>query len=149
MLDALVTEARLRFGLDLADGLQVVAAERIAATPVEASRPVLVVPAVALRVAGGTDAAPATPLPGRHGPRGRDALAVLRRLYPADHPVGRFGTRPGTTIGTLTTEDLGTPCYLAPVAPEAAVAGPWAMPASSDRLRAADGCTWDRRQTQQ
>ncbi|MEX2185115.1 MAG: nucleoside triphosphate pyrophosphohydrolase [Chloroflexota bacterium] len=149
MLDALVTEARLRFGLDLADGLQVVAAERIVATPVEASRPVLVVPAAALRVPGGLDGAPAAPLPGRHGPRGRDALGVLRRLYPADHPVGRFGTRPGTTIGALTADDLGAPCYLAPVAPETAAAGPWAMPAISDRLRAPDGCPWDREQTHQ
>ena len=44
MLDALITEARLRFGLDPAAGLQVVAAERLIATPIEASRPVLVVP---------------------------------------------------------------------------------------------------------
>jgi tetrapyrrole methylase family protein / MazG family protein len=110
------------------------------------------VPAVALRLAVGTDTAPArpaAPLPGRHGPRGRDALAVLRRLYPADHPVGRFGMDPATTIGALTTDDLGAPCFLSPAAPEAAVAGPWAMPAISHRLRAPDGCPWDREQTHQ
>ena len=49
MLDALVTEARLRFGLDPADGLQVVTAERLVATPIEPSRPVLIVPAALLR----------------------------------------------------------------------------------------------------
>ena len=146
MLDALVTEARLRFGLDLADGLQVVAAERIIATPIESSRPVLVVPAATLRIGPPSDAREVRPLPGRHGPRGRDGLAVLARLYPADHPVGRFGTAAGTTIGALGADDLGAPCYLAPVAPEAA-AGPWAMPAISDRLRAPDGCPWDREQT--
>ena len=54
MLDALVTEARLRFGLDPADGLQVVAAERLIATPIEASRPVLIVPAALLRGGAGT-----------------------------------------------------------------------------------------------
>ena len=55
MLDALVTEARLRFGLDPAAGLQVVAAERLVATPIEASRPVLIVP-LALLLAGGARA---------------------------------------------------------------------------------------------
>jgi hypothetical protein len=39
VLDALVAEARLRWGLDLAAGLQVIAAERLVATPIEPSRP--------------------------------------------------------------------------------------------------------------
>ena len=42
MIDALVAEARLRWGLDLAAGLQVAAAERLIATPLEPSRPLLV-----------------------------------------------------------------------------------------------------------
>ncbi|HEV8280407.1 MAG TPA: nucleoside triphosphate pyrophosphohydrolase [Candidatus Limnocylindrales bacterium] len=151
MLDALVTEARLRFGLDPAAGLQVVAAERLIATPLEASRPVLIVPTAMLRP-GAIDLAEAPPvaaLPGRHGPRGRTALDVLARAYPAEHEVGRFGTAAPTTVGALTDDDLGAPLYLAPVAPEAALAGPWAMPAISDRLRAPDGCPWDREQTHQ
>ncbi|HEV8698323.1 MAG TPA: nucleoside triphosphate pyrophosphohydrolase [Candidatus Limnocylindrales bacterium] len=150
MLDALVTEARLRFGLDPAAGLQVVAAERLIATPLEASRPVLLVPIAMLRPgATGATTAPIAALPGRHGPRGRTALDVLARAYPAEHQVGRFGTAAPTTVGALTDDDLGAPLYLAPVAPEAALAGPWAMPAISDRLRAPDGCPWDREQTHQ
>ena len=145
MLDALVTEARLRFGLDPAAGLQIVAAERLIATPIEASRPVLIVPIAMLR-AGDPDP-DVQPLPGRHGPSGRTPLGVLARAYPAEHAVGRFGTTPPTTVGALTDEDLGAPLYLAPVAPEAALAGPWAMPWISDRLRAPDGCPWDREQT--
>ena len=147
MLDALVTEARLRFGLDPAAGLQVVAAERLVATPIEASRPVLLVPLAVLQP--GAVAENPQPLPGRHGPRGRSALDVLERAYPADHPVGRFGTASSTTVGDLTDDELAAPLYLAPLAPEAAVAGPWAMPAISDRLRAPDGCPWDREQTHQ
>jgi len=151
VLDALVTEARLRFGLDPAAGLQVIASERLVGTPIEPSRPVLVVPTAMLRAGapslGGSDADAATPLPGRHGPRGRQPLDVLGRAYPADHPVGRFGTTPATTVGELTDGDLGAPFYLAPLEPEAALAGPWAMPAISDRLRAPDGCPWDREQT--
>ena len=145
MLDALVAEARLRWGLDLAAGLQVVAAERLIATPIEASRPLLVVPLAALRM--GADGADVEPLPGRHGPEGRDPLVVLRRLYPADHPIGRLGLADGTTVGALVTDSLAAPLYVGPVAPELALAGPWAMPWISDRLRRPDGCPWDREQT--
>ena len=149
MLDALVTEARLRWGLDPADGLQVVAAERLIATPIEASRPLLVVPLAVLRP-GVTAPEPmdaAQALPGRHGPAGRDPLELLRRLYPADHVVGRLGLPDATNIAALGSDDLGGALYLAPLAPEAAVAGPWAMPAISERLRRPDGCPWDREQT--
>ncbi|HXG40428.1 MAG TPA: nucleoside triphosphate pyrophosphohydrolase [Candidatus Limnocylindrales bacterium] len=145
MLDALVAEARLRWGLDLAGGLQVVPTEELVGSPVEPSRPVVLVPRALLRL-GTRDGAP-RPLPGRHGPRGRDPLELLRRLYPADHPVGRFGVADGTTVGALGTDDLRGALYLAPLAPERAVASPWAMPWISDRLRAPDGCPWDREQT--
>jgi len=144
MLDALLAEARLRWGLDPGAGVQLVAAERLIGTPIEPSRPVLIVPAALLGAAVGEAV---TPLPGRHGPGGGDPLAVLRRLYPADHPVGRFGAAEATTIGALDAAVLATPCYLAPLAPEAAVAGTWAMPWISDRLRQPDGCPWDREQT--
>jgi MazG family protein len=150
VLDALLAEARLRWGLDPAAGIQVVAAERLIATPIEASRPALVVPLAALGgpvASGGDAAAQPEPLPGRHGAAGRTPLAVLRRLYPPDHAVGRFGAADGTTVEALTESDLGAPLYLAPVAPELASAGPWSMPFISDRLRRPDGCPWDREQT--
>ena len=153
MLDALVAEARLRWGLDLAAGLQVVAAERLVATPLEPSRPVLIVPATILRVDPGGGRGPADPagpapvLPGRHGPGGAEPVAVLRRLYPADHEVGRFGSAVGLTIGELTADALAGPLYLGPLSPERAVASPWAMPWISHRLRLPDGCPWDREQT--
>jgi tetrapyrrole methylase family protein/MazG family protein len=146
VLDALVAEARLRWGLDLAAGLQVIAAERLVATPIEPSRPVLVVPLATLRAEADDDSEP-QPLPGRHGPTGRDPLGVIGRLYPADHPVGRFGAAEGGTVGELAADDLDGPFYLRPVAPELAVASPWAMPWISDRLRRPDGCPWDREQT--
>ena len=181
MLDPLVAEARDRWGLDLAAGLQVVAAEHLIATPIEASRPLLIVPLAALRGTAGlagvaapvtstasaapdaaSDAAPpdapapAEPLPGRHGPAGRDPIALLRRLYPADATVARLGgigngaasgAAGATTVGALAIEDLGGPLYVPPIAPEAAAAGPWSMPFISNRLRQPDGCPWDRVQT--
>ena len=157
MLDALLAEARLRWGLDPAGGLQVVTVERLVATPIEPSVPLLVVPRAVLdgRLAGGPGTAsgpgaapsdPLEPLPGRAGPGSDDILAVIRRLYPADHPVGRSRIAEGTTVGTLERTDLADSIYLAPVSPELAV-GPWAMPWISARLRRPDGCPWDREQT--
>ncbi|HEX2756500.1 MAG TPA: nucleoside triphosphate pyrophosphohydrolase, partial [Candidatus Limnocylindrales bacterium] len=158
----LVAEARLRWGLDLVAGLQVIAAEHLVGTPLEPTRPALIVPAAILLIdtapgaelgaagdhpAGDDPAGLATVLPGRHGPGGDVPIAVLGRLYPADHPVGRFGAAEGLTIGALSAETLATPLYVRPLAPELAVASPWAMPWISARLRLPDGCPWDREQT--
>ncbi len=146
MLDALVAEARLRWGFEPADGLQMVIAERLVASPIEASRPVLIVPLAVLRAGAAGDAA-AEALPGRAGSASGDPLSLLCRLYPSDHPVGRFGAADGATVGSLASGDLGAPFYLPPLAPELAVAGPWALPWISARLRRPDGCPWDREQT--
>jgi NTP pyrophosphatase (non-canonical NTP hydrolase) len=203
VLDALINEAQIRWGLDLTQGLAVVPAEWLVATPIEPSRPAIVVPlallrpgvmaggvaaagaaeavadraptasadssgvpaasgssaaassaasgssaAAASRAAAGSSAVVATQaVPGRHGPRGRTALDVLRRLYPADHPVGRFGAVEGTTVGALTDADLGMRLYLGPVPADVRQASPWSLPWLSARLRAPDGCPWDREQT--
>jgi tetrapyrrole methylase family protein / MazG family protein len=143
MLDALLAEARLRWRLDPVGGLGVVVAERLAATPIEPGVPNLIVPAARMRA---TMSGAIAPLPGRHG-HGADPVAVLRRLYPADHPVGRFGREDGTTVGELVVTDLAEPLYLAPVSPVADIASPWGMPWISARLREPDGCPWDREQT--
>src|SRR5450756_2927405 len=65
MLDALLAEARLRWGLDPADGMAVIPAERLVGLPLEPTRPVVIVPLAALRVPHLP--APPAPLPGRHG----------------------------------------------------------------------------------
>ncbi len=145
MLDALVAEAHSRWGLDLAAGLQVVVAETLVATPIEASRPLLVVPASVLGAMVPPDV---LALPGRHRLGAADPLEVLRRLYPDRHLVGRIGDEP-TTLAQLTPADLGRSLYLPPLAPELASAGPWAMPFISARLRRPDGCPWDIEQTHQ
>ncbi|MFI5225371.1 MAG: nucleoside triphosphate pyrophosphohydrolase [Candidatus Limnocylindrales bacterium] len=146
MLDALVAEARVRWGLDPAGGLQVVAVERLIATPIDPARPLILVPAALLGGDPSVDETPAV-LPGRHGPRGQDPLAVLGRLYPSGHPVGRFGAAEPLTIGRLGTGELAAPLYVGPVSAELAQASPWALPWLSARLRAPDGCPWDREQT--
>ena len=157
MLDALLTEARLRWGLDPAAGVQVATAERLIGLPLEPSVPLLIVPTALLGgrepvgeaavAAGPVPRAVPRPLPGRNGPAGGDPIGVLRRLYPADHPVGRFGNTAPTTVGELVADDLAAPLYVGPIAVTAAFGGAWAMPAISARLREPDGCPWDREQT--
>jgi tetrapyrrole methylase family protein / MazG family protein len=158
MLDALVTDARLRWGLDPGAGLQIVPAERLAAFPIEASRPLLIIPLAVLdpdRAGGGRPSLP-EPVPGRHLSGETDPIALLRRLYPAAHAVhglgdeaGRAGGAAGSalTIGDLGPEHLHGSLYIPPVEPELASAGPWSMPYISHRLRQPDGCPWDREQT--
>jgi tetrapyrrole methylase family protein/MazG family protein len=105
----------------------------------------MIVPMAVLRAS--RPEVPPAALPGRHGHGSDDPIAVIRRLYPPDHPVGRFGSPDATTVGALAPLDLERPLYLAPVAPEAAFASPWGMPWISNRLRDPDGCPWDREQT--
>ena len=146
MLDAFLAEARIRWGLDPAAGLQIAAPERLTGTPVEPSRPLLLVPLALLRVGEAVDVM-TPPLPGRHAPAENGAVAVLRRLYPAEHVVGRIGVAETTTVGELAETALTGPLYLAPVSPERALASPWALPWIAQRLRLPDGCPWDREQT--
>lgn len=153
MLDALVNEAQLRWGLDLTRGLQVVALEHLAVMPIEPSRPLIVAPlaqlARGLTPAGGADPAIREPaaLPGRHGPAGRDALQILRRLYPSDHAVGRFGVPDLLTVEALGADAARSGIYLAAVPADQSPTGAWALPWISWRLREPDGCPWDREQT--
>jgi len=148
VLDAFVAEARIRWGLDPTGGLQIATADRLSETPIEPARPLLLVPLTALRVTG-PDAPVDSPLPGRQAPVDRSAPAILRRLYPADHIVGRVGMAETTTVGELDAAAMAGPLYLAPVAPESALASPWALPWLAARLRRPDGCPWDREQTHQ
>jgi tetrapyrrole methylase family protein/MazG family protein len=147
VLDRLVGEARRRWGLDPAAGLQVVAAEHLVATPIEPSRPVLIVPVATL--AGGDPGEVRAGSPGEAGESfaGSPGAAGGEPAGPL-HLVGRF-QGPDTTIGALAASDLEAALYLPPLAPELASAGPWAMPYIAERLRRPDGCPWDREQTHQ
>ena len=148
MLDALVAEARLRWGLDPAHGLQVFAAETLVGAPIEPSRPLLIVPLATLRAEAAAGWAGAAPRP-RRADRTRPARCPdagstrpITRSGGSARPMARRSRR-------STAASLETPVYLAPVAPELAIAGPWAMPWISARLRQPDGCPWDREQTHQ
>ena len=147
MLDALLAEARLRWGLDPAAGL---ARRRRGAARRDADRAVR--PAADRARLARARERPTAPTsrrcPAATARRRRDPVAVLRRLYPADHPVGRFG-RPDGDDGRRADRrrPRGRRCTSRPVAPVADIASPWGMPWISARLREPDGCPWDREQT--
>jgi tetrapyrrole methylase family protein / MazG family protein len=123
-------------GLDPAMGVQVVAAARLPSVAFDPSLPLLV-------LRGGE---PGATLPGRHAHRG--ALAVLGALYPPAHRLIRLSdgaelALDGLDDRTLAGEDWHVPALDA----IDNLASPHGMAAISARLRAPDGCPWDRRQT--
>lgn len=126
-------------GLNPAEGVQVVAAHRLAAIAFDPSLPLLL-------LAADASAGPATTLPGRHARGG--PLAVLSALYPGTHLLSRLRDATTSALETLDEGELVQHDWLVP--PLDAVhnlASPHGLAAISARLRAPDGCPWDRRQT--
>ena len=125
-------------GVDPGDGLQVVSVARLAAVAFDPSLPLIL-------LAGTTQPASAV-LPGRHARSG--ARDVLGSLYPAAHELVRLPDRSRTRLGDLDDSALAEASWLVPpLDPVANLASPHGMAAISARLRAPDGCPWDRRQT--
>jgi MazG family protein len=134
-----------RWAVDPADGLQVVSAGRLPATAIDPTVALVLLPTRARHPA------PADPdggrfpvLPGRHA-HPPDPLAILGLLYPPGHPVQR-ARGAATTIGALTDDDLEAPVLISAAEPLQALASPHTLPWISARLRAPDGCPWDREQ---
>jgi len=126
-------------GLDPAEGVQVVAAARLASVPFDPSLPLLLL--------AGPDSLPiGSVLPGRHARSGPQA--VLIALYPHDHLLRALPDGPSRAIADLSDAELAEGDWLVPpVLPLDNLASPHGMAAISARLRATDGCPWDRRQT--
>jgi tetrapyrrole methylase family protein/MazG family protein len=138
-LEALLSAA----GLDPADGLQVVAADRLAAVPFDPSMPVVVLRS---RTHAADAAAASGALPGRHARRGPHA--VLAALYPPGHLLRRLDDDADRSLDALDDAALTGADWLVPALdPLDNFASPHGMAAIGARLRAPDGCPWDRRQT--
>jgi len=134
-------------GVDPAEGLQVIALDRLVSRPFDAGMALLVLPPIGDAPDASDAADPYVMLPGRHG-HGTDPVSLLHRLYPADHPV--LGSDGDATVGTVTDEALAAGPHLLP-ALEAALnpAGAFGLPWLVHRLRQPDGCPWDREQDHQ
>ena len=132
-----IDELIARAGVDPADGLQVAAPSRLAAVAFDPSLPLLI-----LRGEGSDGPV----LPGRHARR--SATDVLAALYPDAHGARRLSDGTELTITALDEAALAADDWLVPpIAPEENLASPHGMAAISARLRAPDGCPWDRKQT--
>jgi tetrapyrrole methylase family protein/MazG family protein len=131
-----------RAGVDPATGVQIVAVPRLASVPFDPALPLLVLASSATAPVEPTD-----PLPGRHARR--TTTDVLRALYPADHKLRRLsGDDELVPISSLTDAQLAADDWLVPaLAPLDNLGSPHGMAAISARLRAPDGCPWDRKQT--
>lgn len=134
-LAALVTAA----GVDPAEGLQVVAADRLATVAFDPSLPLLILPArPGVQVAAS--------LPGRHARS--TPHAVLAALYPAAHRLRELPDGGDRALDQTDDASLAGSAWLVPaLAPTDNLASPHGMAAISARLRAPDGCPWDAKQT--
>lgn len=132
----------------LSEGLQILGADAIVRRPFDPGMGLLVVPAAAPEQPTSDASAAFDPpvLPGRHG-HGAEALALLRRLYPADHPVDDLDRQTQTTLAALEPEALtGRAIFLRPLDALANPASSHGLAWLVARLRAPNGCPWDREQ---
>jgi tetrapyrrole methylase family protein/MazG family protein len=134
-------ELLARAGVDVAEGLQVVGLDRLAARPFDPSLALLVLPPSDRAAAGVADD---PPLPGRHG-HGADPVALLQRLYPADHPL--LSTADDGLVGSADARVMSSAPHVLPaLAGPDNMAGAFGLAWLVNRLRQPDGCPWDREQ---
>jgi MazG family protein len=148
VIEAALRDLEARFGVTSADGFQVSTADALPGRPFDPGWGLLILPRAAGRPTPALDFEPPV-LPGRHA-RPADALAILAALYPADHPVRGLLGATDTTIGALRASALEAPeeaWFVPPLLGEANLASPHGLPWLAARLRAPDGCPWDREQT--
>jgi tetrapyrrole methylase family protein / MazG family protein len=142
----LLEEATARFGVDPADGVQLLAAAALVRRPFDPGLALIVVP-------GGVPAPASDPpvfepaaLPGRQA-HAADPAELLQAMYPATLPAHGLDGAPDTTVGELTAELLASAAYLLPaVADLDNVASLHGLTWLVARLRAPGGCPWDREQ---
>ena len=136
-LDTLIAAAhRADASLTLSSGITIVALSHCGATAIDTTRPLILI----------IDAAqPAGPLPGRLG----TGWELVTRLYGAERAVTLLPSGNASTIAACASGAAAgsEAIYLAGLNPLDAFATPWTMPWLSARLRAPDGCPWDREQT--
>ena len=136
-LDALIAAAQgADASLNPANGITVVALSQCGATAIDTGRPLILL----------VDTAPsATHLPGRLG----TGWELITRLYGADRAVMLLPSGRVSTVAACGSGGAGESqaIYLAGLDPLDSFATPWTMPWLSARLRAPDGCPWDREQT--
>jgi len=145
----MLDEVQTRFAVGPTDGLQLLSARALLRRPFDPGMAVVLLHAETEPSNLGSlsdDEFKPVVLPGRasHGSRPTD---LLRALYPAEHPVHGLEGATNSTIGEITDAALEAGAHFIPaLAPLANTASPHALPWLVARLRAPDGCPWDREQ---
>ena len=143
-MHAVLDELRQRFDVGPEQGIQLLTPRAVLSQPFDPGMAV-----VLFADPPGGDAINDTQLaalPGRAA-HGRDAVAMLGALYPAEHPAYGLASAPDTTIGQLDPAQHGNGAWFLPaLEPLANAASPHGLPWLVARLRAPDGCPWDREQ---
>ncbi len=145
-VSAVLEQLEQRHGVRAADGVQLLSADALVRRPFDPGWPLVIV--------AGEPRSDATVdrfavLPGRHA-RSARPLEILCALYPPDHPVLSVDGGAHLSLGELTDADLARGTWLLPpLVGEQDLASPHALPWLVARLRAPDGCPWDREQTHQ
>ena len=136
-VDALIKAAQgADASLNPANGITIVALSQCGATAIDTARPLIVL----------IDTAPnETQLPGRLGA----GWELLTRLYGTDRGVTLLPSGTASTVAACIAGGAAESqaIYVGGLTPLDAFATPWTMPWLSARLRAPDGCPWDREQT--
>jgi MazG family protein len=159
VLEDALRDLERRLGVRPADGLQLVGTAALGRRPVDPGWPLLILGTPSSPEAGTTPELPRTPdagpaptfdppaLPGR-GAHGTAPAAILGALYPPAHPLLGLAGTPDTTAAGFASATAGA-WYVPPLVGEANLASPHGLPWLVARLRAPDGCPWDREQTHQ
>jgi len=144
----LLDELRSRFGVRLADGVQLLTPPGLLRRPFDPGMAVVLLPeAFAPTNANpGDEGFEPGSLPGRAA-QATSGAQMLRALYPVDHPVAALDGTLESTVGKVTDAELESGAHFVPALSSLAnTASPHALPWLVARLRAPDGCPWDREQ---
>ncbi|MEO6349774.1 MAG: nucleoside triphosphate pyrophosphohydrolase [Candidatus Limnocylindrales bacterium] len=144
-VQSLIDELQSRFGLDPSKGLQIVTTTALVKRPFDPGMATLIVPATTDSDHANDGFRPDA-LPGR-GAHAESAAVMLRALYPPSHDVHALDGGEATAVDALTDAALASgPHYVPALDDLSNVASPHALPWLVARLRAPDGCPWDREQ---
>lgn len=144
----LIEELRSRFGVRPIDGLQLLTVTGLLRRPFDPGMALVLLPddSGSNLSTAADEAFDPRLLPGRAA-QATTCADMLRALYPADHPALRLDVTSESTVGKITDADLENGIHFVPaLLPLANTASPHALPWLVARLRAPDGCPWDREQ---
>jgi len=144
----LLDELGSRFGVQQADGVQLLTTSGLLRRQFDPGMAVALVPDASARMDlnQGNDGFEPGSLPGRAA-HATSCATMLRALYPVGHRVIPFVGGSEWTIGNITDAQLQTGAHFLPAVPPLAnICSPHALPWLVARLRAPDGCPWDREQ---